>query len=333
MTDEDERTVVKTYVPRSQKEAWVEHAESLDMSQSEFLRTMVQAGRRGFDPDPAETPTSDATPGGQGLEERVRSALAESGVLDWDEVVARVAGDVERDVDEALGRLQERGAVRYSGRDGGYVLTDERRADRRDEGGDPGRPRIESEERRATGDSDGRRMGASGVTDPGPRRRATDPRRATEHERREVGGRSGNDGGPTPEESRSDRPREATGRSRRPQDDPPRGDGPRNESPRRSRREGRPAPGRREAGPRNGSRDGPPGDDARRHRRENDRRPRADRQRPVDDSRREDQRPPVESLREARESLDGSESRREDDESGDGRRTERVTDEERYDER
>ena len=123
MADEDERVAVKTYVPRSQKEAWVNHAESLGMSQSEFLRTMVQAGRRGFDPGPMETDAPDATPGGGGLEDRVLSVVAEGGVVGWDELVAHLAGDVEREVDEALGTLQDRQQVRYSGRHGGYVVA------------------------------------------------------------------------------------------------------------------------------------------------------------------------------------------------------------------
>ena len=42
------RVVVQTYVPAYQREEWDDHAEALDMNRSEFVRTMVQAGRRGF---------------------------------------------------------------------------------------------------------------------------------------------------------------------------------------------------------------------------------------------------------------------------------------------
>ena len=42
------RTSVRTYLPEYQKAKWEEHAEELGMSRSEFVRTMVQAGRRGF---------------------------------------------------------------------------------------------------------------------------------------------------------------------------------------------------------------------------------------------------------------------------------------------
>jgi len=56
-TDRDadtSRTAVKTYVPAYQKRLWADHAEELGMSQSEFVRTMVQAGRSDFSP-PEET--------------------------------------------------------------------------------------------------------------------------------------------------------------------------------------------------------------------------------------------------------------------------------------
>ncbi|WP_101297307.1 DUF5805 domain-containing protein [Halegenticoccus soli] len=122
--DETELTAVKTYVPTYQKAAWKEHADRLDMSQSEFLRTMVQAGRRGFELDPAEGRSEHATPGGEGLEDRVLAILSERGALSWDELVDALSGDLEDRLDEALSRLQDENRLRYSGRDGGYVRTD-----------------------------------------------------------------------------------------------------------------------------------------------------------------------------------------------------------------
>ena len=41
----DDRVGLKTYVPRYQKREWQSHADRLDMTQSEFVRVMVQAGR------------------------------------------------------------------------------------------------------------------------------------------------------------------------------------------------------------------------------------------------------------------------------------------------
>ena len=124
----EDRRSVKTYVPAAQKAVWQAHAEQLGMSQSEFLRTMVQAGRRGF-----TTPETDGTeeagspsvdPRGSDLETRVERAL-ERGPCAWDELVEVVVGDVEDRLERTLDELQDQNRVRYSGRDGGYVLTDE----------------------------------------------------------------------------------------------------------------------------------------------------------------------------------------------------------------
>ena len=49
----EDRVSVKTSVPEYQKRAWTENADAMDMTQSEFVRTMVQAGRRGFEADPS----------------------------------------------------------------------------------------------------------------------------------------------------------------------------------------------------------------------------------------------------------------------------------------
>jgi len=123
-----EQRSVKTYVPADQKDRWQDQADELGMSQSEFVRTMVQAGRRGFSTsetsNPAETPSQGADPGGDGLETQVESALAD-GPLSWDDLVDAVVGDFEDQLETALDSLQDRNRVRYNGRKGGYTLTDE----------------------------------------------------------------------------------------------------------------------------------------------------------------------------------------------------------------
>lgn len=144
-----DRVAVTARVPAYQKEAWVADAERLDMSQSEFLRTMVQAGRRdlgiaeefgspaGAESRPAEDSEEPATdsgsvesgsrpsnPGGSGLEDDLLGALADGEVMSFDELVEAVAGDIEARVDETMGDLQSAGRVQYSGRDGGYVLVE-----------------------------------------------------------------------------------------------------------------------------------------------------------------------------------------------------------------
>jgi len=128
--------VVQTYVPAYQREIWDDHAEELDMSRSEFVRTMVQAGRRGFGAEPpgegTETRNSEERrDGGIGserpLQERIVESLEEQGPLSWDELRETVAGDIEEQIESTLSELQSEGKVRHSGRKGGYVLngTDE----------------------------------------------------------------------------------------------------------------------------------------------------------------------------------------------------------------
>lgn len=137
MPDETERTSVRTYVPAYQKELWQAHAEELDMSQSEYVRTMVQAGRSGFEPpdsdgsgaersDPTgeEGGSPDATPGVEALEDRVLDVLRDGGHYDWDALLAELTDDIEQRLDETMQELQSTGRVRYSGRHGGYVLDE-----------------------------------------------------------------------------------------------------------------------------------------------------------------------------------------------------------------
>jgi hypothetical protein len=129
----EERVAVKTYVPDYQRENWREHAEALDMSLSEFVRTMTQAGRRGFDLDPvvreeprkAEEPDPPGgDPGGDGLEDLVLDTLREEGSASWATLVDAATEDVEDSLDETLGRLQDEGRIQHSGRAGGYTLTE-----------------------------------------------------------------------------------------------------------------------------------------------------------------------------------------------------------------
>jgi hypothetical protein len=130
------RKTVKTFVPAYQKDEWKRHADDLDMSQSEFVRTMVQAGRRDFEIESAVTnsgPESDASasstgsdPGGGAgdLEERIVSILAGSEHLSWEELVARLTNDIEDRLEETLQQLQTENRVQYSGRHGGYAVVE-----------------------------------------------------------------------------------------------------------------------------------------------------------------------------------------------------------------
>ncbi len=122
-----ERTAVKTYVPAYQEELWAEHAEELGMSKSEFVRTMVQAGRKGFEGvDSGSDPQGSEAENGVAFEDRVVSAL-EGETRSWDELLAALTDDVETRLDGALSDLQAENRVRYNGREGGYTLVDDER--------------------------------------------------------------------------------------------------------------------------------------------------------------------------------------------------------------
>ncbi|WP_135363286.1 DUF5805 domain-containing protein [Halosimplex halophilum] len=142
MTESDvdtSRTAVRTYVPAYQREEWDEHADALGMSRSEFVRTMVQAGRRGFGGGDADSPGSpatdapsegteqasrDADSGGSDLEDRVVEALRSGDYLSWEELLEAVTDDIEAELEDALQRLQSEGRVTYSGRNGGYTIDE-----------------------------------------------------------------------------------------------------------------------------------------------------------------------------------------------------------------
>jgi len=119
------RTRVQTYVPAYQREEWDQHAEELGMSRSEFVRSMVQAGRSKFDPDVGrdnEATNGQTGDGEQDLERQVLDALETSGPLSWDRLLAGITGDIEERLEETLSRLQADNRVQYSGRADGYVL-------------------------------------------------------------------------------------------------------------------------------------------------------------------------------------------------------------------
>lgn len=135
--DRDERTAVKTYVPAYEKDEWAEHADEFDMSLSEFVRSMVQAGRRGFEggtdasievdseATPVEPPSPGSAPQGRDVETHVLEILR-SEPRPADEVVEAVIGDFREEVYDALQSLQDDGRVRHDARSDGYrVVVDE----------------------------------------------------------------------------------------------------------------------------------------------------------------------------------------------------------------
>lgn len=133
---EAERTTIKTTIPPYQKDEWKRHADELDMSQAEFVRAMVQAGRKGFEFEglseswgnvPEKDGEGGVTPGGNGLEERILELLEDDGPQDWDQIIAGLTDGIEERLEEALDELQRSNHIQYSSRKGGYVVIDDGR--------------------------------------------------------------------------------------------------------------------------------------------------------------------------------------------------------------
>jgi hypothetical protein len=125
--NDTDRTVVKTYVPAYQKERWREHADELEMSQSEFVRSMIQAGRRDFavaDDEPGQVDAEDETPRVDDLKDRVLDVL-DDGHCSWEGLLEALTDDIEQRLETTLQRLQRENRVRYSGRHGGYIAEDD----------------------------------------------------------------------------------------------------------------------------------------------------------------------------------------------------------------
>jgi hypothetical protein len=148
-----ERVSVNTYVPAYQRATWADEAESMGVSRSEYVRLMVQAGRRSFDLDGTATSSNseneseardgsprqngvtegnpedgggtESNPRGDALRERVLDLLDSDAHLDWDELVAGLTDDIEERLDETLEALQADGRDRYSGRHGGYTVVND----------------------------------------------------------------------------------------------------------------------------------------------------------------------------------------------------------------
>jgi hypothetical protein len=122
------RTVVQTYLPAYQRDVWDDHADRLGMSRSEFVKTMVQAGRQQIGDNPELIPDAESgdteTDSEQSLETEITSLLADADALSWDELLASLTDDIESRLDETLQELQDTNQIRYSGRADGYELVE-----------------------------------------------------------------------------------------------------------------------------------------------------------------------------------------------------------------
>lgn len=119
-----ETNAVATYVTPEQKAIWEQEADDLEMTLSEFIRTMVQAGRSDF-PIPGSNPPPVPETGGDNYEDQILTALEEHGQLDWPELVDLLTEDVESTLEAAIDSLEEENRIRYRPRAGGYELRDD----------------------------------------------------------------------------------------------------------------------------------------------------------------------------------------------------------------
>jgi len=121
---------VTTYVDETTKTVWMEHAENLGMSMSEFVESMVNAGRVEYD-ETAPEGYEDEDPVSakrevEALRQRLNAAERDEGGADPVEVFAQLDDDyvtvgaladgfdgTEDEVYEALQRLIEEGLVEY----------------------------------------------------------------------------------------------------------------------------------------------------------------------------------------------------------------------------
>lgn len=117
-SDTDSRVVVKTYVPHGQKRIWEDHADELEMTMSEFVRTMVQSGRAPFTVD--DSRSSDGNPRSDDLQTAILDVL-ENGPATFDELSADIIGNREEELDRTLQAMDQ---VTISGRTGQYSLTE-----------------------------------------------------------------------------------------------------------------------------------------------------------------------------------------------------------------
>lgn len=125
----DERVAVKTYVPAYQKARWEEHADEMNMSQSEFVRLMVQSGRSSFTPDEPEEGAATLEPSqtteNEDLAPQVLDIIDSHGPISWEGIIERIQRDFEDEIEHVLETLQDDNHIRHSGRSNGYTVIDD----------------------------------------------------------------------------------------------------------------------------------------------------------------------------------------------------------------
>lgn len=122
---EADRVQVTAYVTEEQKAAWDDHADQLGISQSRFIRQMVQAGRRQILEGESNPSPQQGHEMGESLENRIIDILSSSEYLSWDELIDALTDNIEERLEDTLDRLQSDNRIRYSGRNGGYRIAED----------------------------------------------------------------------------------------------------------------------------------------------------------------------------------------------------------------
>ena len=104
-----DRADVRTYVPTYQKNIWKQEAEARDMSLSEFVRCMVQAGRQGFEGTRLKGDPGDVTPGGESLETYLLDVLD-----DEPQPFETIVDQLRADVKDTMQTMRNEGAIEQS---------------------------------------------------------------------------------------------------------------------------------------------------------------------------------------------------------------------------
>jgi hypothetical protein len=115
MTDEGTKRVhTSISAPEATMNRWDERAGELDMSRSEYIRTMVEAGDKNLSiASPLDSIAADKS-----LKNRVLDLLEEDEYKDWDTVLRELTEEMERELEEILNELLDEGRIDFSPRQG-----------------------------------------------------------------------------------------------------------------------------------------------------------------------------------------------------------------------
>lgn len=104
------------FVEEEMKEEWDEESDQLNMSRSEFIRSMVHAGRKQIsqlNPKPEQESSN--------VREQVLAAIPKDEAKPVDEIVNEVVNPIEKDIQEnILPHLDENNEIRFDPQEKGY---------------------------------------------------------------------------------------------------------------------------------------------------------------------------------------------------------------------